>query len=114
MAQEVRDRGELWRRDRLRGEEPELRCRCRGPCARRERGPATAKELILLEAAENLPRARHDLGREAGEPRDLDAVAPIRAARDDLPQEHDVVLELARRDVRVDDAGHALREIRQL
>ena len=61
-------------------------------------------------SAPRISRARATTARrQAGEPRDLDAVAAIGAARHDLAQEDDVVLPLARGDVEVDDAGRARR-----
>ena len=66
-------------------------------------------------SAPRISRARAmTLARQSGEPRDLDAVAAIRAARHDLAQEDDVVLPLARRDVEVDDAGRGVGEIGEL
>ena len=53
-------------------------------------------------------------GGRPGEPRDLDAVAAIGAARHDLAQEDDVVLPLADDDVEVGDAGQRVGEVGEL
>ena len=62
-----------------------------------------------------ISRARDDdVGRQAGQPRHLDAVAAVRSARDDLAQEHDVVFPLADDDVEVGHRGQRVGEIGQL
>jgi hypothetical protein len=80
----------------------------------RQRRPAAARQLVMLEAGKDVPRAIDHLTGKAREPRDLNAVAAIRAARHDLPQEDDVVLPLARRDMSVDDAGERIGEVGEL
>ena len=87
----------------------------RGSRWRRPRASAGRRaKLVALEAAENLARARDDAGGKASQPRDLDAVAAIGAPGHDLPQEDDVVLPLTCGDVRVDDAGKRVGEVREL
>ena len=84
-------------------------CRCRSATGGRR---ATARRA---RARSRISRARDDDdGRQAGEPRDLDAVAAIGATRHDLAQEHDVVLPLAHDDVEVGDARQRVGEIGQL
>ena len=68
-------------------------------CARRARACRSA-----LELRHDLARTRDHLLRQAGEPRDVDAVALVRAAGDDAAEEHDLVLVLAHRDR---DVAHA-------
>ena len=72
----------LLRRTRalVRREQTELP-RARVAAGARERGPAAARQLVALEAAEDLLRARATtVPRQAGQSRDLDAVAAIRSA----------------------------------
>ena len=54
------------------------------------------------------------VARQSGQSRHLDAVAAIRAATDDLPQEDDLVLPLARGDVRIDDARERVGQVGEL
>ncbi len=71
-------------------------------------------EFVLFEVRQDLARARDDLRRQPRQPRHLDAVAAVGSARDDLAQEDDVVLPLARGHVIVDDARRRIGQIRQL
>ena len=73
-----------------------------------------ASELVVLERVENGARARNHRRGHAGEPRHLNAVAAIGSARHDLVQEDDLVLPLARRDVRVYDARQRVGQIGEL
>ena len=82
-----------------------------GSCAA-DRGPSAARELVVLERRQDFARAVGDRPRQAGQPGHLNAVAAIGSSRHDLVQEDDVVLPLARRDVKVDDAGRARRRDR--
>ena len=59
-------------------------------------------------------RAGDHRGRQTGQPRDLDAVAAIGSAGENLVQEDDVVFPLARRDVEVDDAAEGVGEVGEL
>src|SRR5439155_6555079 len=102
-------RGIVWR-GRLK--EPELPLRLRRRPA--DRWPSAARQLVALERRENLARALDDRRGQPGEPRDLDAVAAIRSSRNDLAQKDDVVLPLARGDVKVDDARRRVGEVREL
>src|SRR5690606_22240077 len=70
------------------------------PAPRQRRASAT-RELVTLEAGKNLACTRDDQRGEPGQPRDLDAVAPVRTAGDDLPQEDDRILPLAGGDMSV-------------
>ena len=63
---------------------------------------------------QDVARAGDHRRRQPGEPRHLDAVAAIGAAGQNLVQEDDLVLPLARRHVRVDDAGQRVGQIGQL
>ena len=63
---------------------------------------------------ENILRAIQNLLRQTGQPRDLDAVALVRAARDDLAQKNDLLVPFAHRDVEIADAAALLRELGQL
>ena len=66
-------------------------------------------------SAVRISRARATTRRgRPGEPRHLDAVAAIGAARHDLPQEDDVVVPLARRHVEVHDARQRIGEVGEL
>ena len=78
------------------------------------RRPSAARQLVLLEAVENLARARDHAGRQARQARDLDAVAAIRSAGHDLAQEHDLVVVLAGRHVVVHDARQGIGQVGQL
>ena len=80
----------------------------------RQRRPAAARQLVALEAGQDLLGAGDHRGRQAGQPRHLDAVAAVGAAGDDLAQEDDVVLPLARGDVRVDDARQRVGQVGEL
>ena len=66
-------------------------------------------------SAARISRARAMTGGgQPGQPRHLDAVAAVRPPRHDLAQEDDVVLPLAGRDVRVDDARQRVGQVGQL
>ena len=94
------------------GKEPQLLRAVLG--VRRVCRTAAAGQLVALQADQDLLGARNDARRQARQPGHLDAVAAIGAARENLPQEHDVVLPFARRHVGVDDAGPAIGQVRQL
>src|SRR5262245_52380964 len=68
----------------------------------------------MLQAVENLARARHDSVWQPGEARDLDAVAAVGAAGDDLAQKHDLLFPFPRDHVKVRDARQRVGEIGQL
>src|SRR5581483_893731 len=64
-----------------------------------DRRSAAAHQLVALERAENLASPLDNRAWKAGQPRDLDSLAAVRAAGHDLPEKDDVVLPLAGRDV---------------
>jgi len=84
-------------------EERELRRRLhRAPRCRRDFLPPTPERIGDLHLAEKLEHflcARDRLARQAGEARDMDAVAPVGAPCHDPVQEHDLVVPLAHRSV---------------
>ena len=59
--------------------------------------------VLALQFGQNLPRPPNDFGRQARQIGDLDAVALVCPAGDDLPQEEDFVFFLPGGDVEVFD-----------
>ena len=93
------------------------RVRAAAAVARRRRstiGRPPRESSSRSRPLQDLAGARDDRGRQPGEPRDLDAVAAIGTAGDDLAQKHDVVLPFAHGDVEVGDVGQRVREVGQL
>ena len=74
---------------------------------------AFGREFGFFEVHQDLLRAFQHFFRHAGEARDLDAVAFVCAAFDDLAQEHNRVVPLAHGDVVILDARQALGEFGQ-
>ena len=62
----------------------------------------------------NILRAVENFLRQAGQTRDLDAVAFVRAARDDFAQENDLLVPFAHGDVEIANAFAVLGELGQL
>ena len=109
------------------GEERQLRCgplrarrgggRMRGRVrgyGRRDLPHATCERVGHLDLAEQLEhflRARDRLARQAGEPRDVDAVAAVGASGHDAVEEHDLVVPFAHRDMQV---GHRRQRVGEL
>src|SRR5262245_35257202 len=56
-------------------------------------------EVVRFELGEDLSGPLHHLTGDAGQPRDMDAVALVRAAGGDLVQEDYIILPLANQDV---------------
>ncbi len=89
-------------------------CSTGARCRSGHRGSSAARQLVLLQAGQNLAGAFDDVRRQPGEARHLDAVAAIGSPRQDLPQEHDVVVVLARRDVKVDHTRDRIGQVGEL
>src|SRR5438477_241543 len=73
-----------------------------------------ASQLVAFERRKDFTRATDDGSGQPREPRHLNSVTAVRAARHDLAQENDLVLPLARSHVEVDDAGRCVGKIGQL
>ena len=69
---------------------------------------------LALQLPQYLPRPLEHRVRQTRQLRHLDAVAPVRAAGDDLPQEHDVLAPGVDSHVIVPDVGQLLLQRRQL
>ena len=95
--------------------EPRERPATAAPRSAAARAAASSEPSVraALELAHDLARARDHRARQAGEPRDVDAVALVRAARHDAAQEHDLALVLAHRDRHVAHARPAYRRARR-
>jgi hypothetical protein len=65
--------------------------------------PPAPRQLVLLERSQNLGRPLYDRGRQAGQARDVNTVAAVGSAGDNLVQEDDVVAIFPRGDMRVHD-----------
>ena len=75
---------------------------------------AFRREFGFFEIAKNLLRAFQNFLRHASESRDLDAVAFVRAACDNLAQEHDLVVPFAHGDVEIFQSRQSRLEFGQL
>src|SRR5690606_40077938 len=84
------------------------RRRCRRVCAPAAESRARAA-VRALQLVQDLPGPRNDIGGQARQPADFDAVAAVRTARLQVVQEYDIVSDLAHRDIEVDELRQQLQ-----